>query len=173
MHKLCDAPCKTEENLIEELDRLARDRGVYVLGIGNKDRGDDGAGIEVADRLRERFPSRSFSEHDGLEGIVLDISDADDDAFVIFVDAGDLNESPGTIRLVKAESIEPTEITTHRVTVALLAAVLARSGKGSAVLCIQPGSTKFRAEMTAPVKAAVGSAVDILTKLMARSGSRA
>ena len=173
MHKLRDAPCEAEQNLRDELARLAGDRHVYVLGIGNEDRGDDGAGIEVANRLRERSPLRAYSEHDGLEGIVRDISESDDNALVVFVDAADLKADPGTIKLVMPEDIRPTEITTHRVTVALLAAVLAESGKRSAVICIQPGNTELGAEMTAPVKAAVGSAASALAELMAKDDGRA
>ncbi|MDH3365022.1 MAG: hydrogenase maturation protease [Thermoplasmata archaeon] len=169
MHKLCDSPCESEESLSAELARLAGHRKVYVLGIGNKDRGDDGAGIAVAEELQKTFPSYSHSEHDGLEGIVLDLSERDEDAFVVFVDAADLREKPGTTRLVEMEEIRATEITTHRVTVALLAALLGRSGKHSAVLCIQPGSIEFQAEMTAPVRTAVDSVVKVMSGLMERS----
>ncbi|UCE80409.1 MAG: hydrogenase maturation protease [Methanobacteriota archaeon] len=147
--------------------KLAGARMIYVLGIGNKDRGDDGAGIVVAEVLRKTFPSYSFSEHDGLEGVVLDISEKDEDAFIVFVDAADLGEEPGSIKLVKADDISATEITTHRVTVALLAALLERSGKRSAVICIQPGQIEFQAEMTDSVRASVNSVAEALRCLMA------
>lgn len=170
MHKLCDTPCEVEEGLSAELAELAGDRRVYVLGIGNKDRGDDGAGIAVAEKLQKTFPLYSHSEHDGLEGIVLDISESDEDAFVVFVDAADLHELPGTVKLVRKEEIRATEITTHRVTVALLAALLDQSEKRSAVICIQPDSIEFRAEMTDSVKAAVDSVANVLSDQIARSG---
>jgi len=168
MHKLCDTPCKAEEGLSSELARLAGHRKVYVLGIGNRDRGDDGAGIAVAEKLQKNFPSYSRSENDGLEGIVLDLSESDEEAFVVFVDAADLREEPGTVRLVPMEEIRATEITTHRVTVALLAALLDKAKKGSAVVCIQPGSIEFRADITPPVKSAVDCVASVLSELMSR-----
>jgi hydrogenase maturation protease len=168
MHKLCDTPCKTQEGLNSELARLAGHRKVYVLGIGNRDRGDDGAGVAVAEKLQRTFPSYSHSEHDGLEGIVLDLSENDEDAFVVFVDAADLKEEPGTIKIVPRGEIRATEITTHRVTVALLAALLDKAGKGSAVVCIQPGSVEFRADITPPVKSAVDRVTSALSELMSR-----
>ncbi len=166
MHKLCDTPCKAEESLRSELSRLVGHRKVYVLGIGNRDRGDDGAGIAVAEKLQKTFPSYSYSEHDGLEGIVLDLSESDEEAFVVFVDAADLKDEPGTIRIVPMERIRATEITTHRVTVALLAALLQKAKKGSAVVCIQPDSIEFQADITSPIKAAVDCVASVLSDLM-------
>ncbi|MCU0853045.1 MAG: hypothetical protein MUC90_07345, partial [Thermoplasmata archaeon] len=61
-----------------------------MLGLGNTDRADDGAGILVAEALKKRFPLFSFSEHDGVEGTVLDISERSEDATIIFVDAGNI-----------------------------------------------------------------------------------
>ncbi|UCE44917.1 MAG: hydrogenase maturation protease [Methanobacteriota archaeon] len=171
MHKLCDAPSKAEEDLKAELVELVGDCKTYVLGMGNEDRGDDGAGIAVARKLKESFPRHSYSEHDGLEGIVLDISEKDEDAFVIFVDAADLREEPGTIRLVDAKEIRATEVTTHRVTVGLLMELLAKSGKRSTVVCIQPGSVEFGSEMTAPVNGAVETLVCLLSDIVERTTS--
>ena len=171
MHKLCDAPSKAEEDLNAELARLAGDCKTYVLGIGNEDRGDDGAGIAVARKLKESFPRHSYSEHDGLEGIVLDISEREEDAFVIFVDAADLQEKPGTIRLVAAREIRATEVTTHRVTVGLLMELLAKSGKRSVIVCIQPGSVEFGSEMTAPVIEAVEYLLGLLSDIVERTAS--
>jgi len=168
MHKLRDPPGDIEEDLTRRLDALSGNGKVYVLGLGNTDRADDGAGILVAEALKKRFPSFSFSEHDGVEGTVLDISERDEDATIIFVDAGNIGEAPGTIVLVPKDRIKETEITTHRVAVALMASILEKAGKRSAVLCIQPERIQFRGEVTAKVKASVKTLTRILTELMAR-----
>ncbi len=171
MHKLCDAPGRTEEALTSALEDLAGDGRLYVLGLGNTDRGDDGAGILVAEALAKPFPSYSYSEHDGVEGVVLDISEKDEDAAVVFVDAAQLHAEPGCVRLVDRKDIRETEITTHRVTVAFMAALLEKAGKRCAVVCIQPGSIEFQGEVTPPVREAVGSVAKAIQRVMERHDS--
>ena len=167
MHKLRDAPGKAEENLRRRLEELAGDGKVYVLGLGNTDRADDGAGVLVATALKKRFPLFSFSEHDGVEGTVLDISEREEDATVIFVDAADLRASPGTMKLVPSEKIKSTEITTHRVAVALMASLVERAGKRAAVICIQPKDLTFGGPVTKEVEGTIKALTDILSVVMA------
>jgi hydrogenase maturation protease len=166
MHKLRDAPGDTEADLRKRLESIAGNRAVYVLGLGNIDRADDGAGVLVALALKKLFPSRSFSEHDGVEGIVLDISEKDEDAAVFFVDAADVKLEPGAIRVFEKEQIKETEITTHRVAVALMASILEAHGKRSCVICVQPHAIAFRGEVSGTVRRAVEMLVGILSSIM-------
>ncbi|HEX9908432.1 MAG TPA: hydrogenase maturation protease [Thermoplasmata archaeon] len=166
MHKLRDTPGQAEADLRLRLEEIAGEGRVYVLGLGNTDRADDGAGILVAKALKKRFPSFSFSEHDGVEGTVLDISEKDEDAAIIFVDAADLKSPPGTIIVVRREDIKETEITTHRVAVALMAAILEKSNKRSAVVCIQPETIEFRGKVSKRVRASAQSVTGILADIM-------
>ncbi len=167
MHKLRDAPGDSEEDLRRAIEELAGDGRVFALGLGNTDRADDGAGILVALALKKLFPSFAFSEHDGVEGTVLDLSEKDDDLTVLFVDAANLGEKPGTIRFVRKEDIRDKEITTHRVAVVLMASLLEKAGKRSAVIGIQPERIEFRGKVTEPVSRAVSSVVSVLEKVMA------
>jgi hydrogenase maturation protease len=166
MHKLRDAPGETEAGLKSRLEDIAGKGKVYVLGLGNTDRADDGAGVLVAQALKKLFPSYSYSEHDGVEGTVLDISEKDGDIVVFFVDASELHAPPGTVRVIEKESIRETEITTHRVAVALMAAMLTKSGKRSAVIGIQPESIEFRAAVTDSVADAIDRIVRALDSVM-------
>jgi hydrogenase maturation protease len=168
MHKLRDASGDSEEDLRRRIEDLAGDGRVYALGLGNTDRADDGAGILVALALKKRFPTFSYSEHDGVEGTVLDISERKEDATVLFVDAADMGLGPGSIRFIPRESIKETEITTHRVAVALMASILERSGKRAAVIGIQPETIEFRGRVSKPVRASVRKVADIILKLMMR-----
>jgi len=169
MHKLRDAPGKAEENLRRRIEDLAGDGRIYVLGLGNTDRGDDGAGILVALELKKLFPSFSYSEHDGVEGTVLDLSEKKEDSTVFFVDAADLGMDPGSVMIVPKREIRETEITTHRVAVALMASLLEKAGKRSAVICIQPKTIEFRAPVTRPIKASIKTVVEALIGPMARA----
>jgi len=166
MHKLRDAPGDTEADLRSRLEEIAGNGKVYVLGLGNTDRADDGAGVLVAEALKKRFPSYSYSEHDGVEGTVLDISEKKENLAVFFVDAANLGLSPGTIRIVTKEEIKDTEITTHRVAVALMASMLERAGKKSAVICIQPETIRFQGSVSRPVKSAIDRLVEAFTQMI-------
>jgi hydrogenase maturation protease len=169
MHKLRDTPGYTEEDLRSELADITGRSRVYVLGLGNTDRADDGAGVLVAQALKKHFPLFSYSEHDGVEGTVLDISEKGEDATVIFVDAADLHASPGAVRLVKKEDIKETEITTHRVAVALMASMLEKAGKRSAVVCIQPDGIEFRGKVTKPVIDSINLVTRALSAIMKKA----
>jgi hydrogenase maturation protease len=164
MHKLRDSPGDSEADLKKQLEDLAGDGKVYVLGLGNTDRADDGAGVLVALALKKLFPSYSYSEHDGVEGVVLDISEKKEDATVLFVDAADMKLSPGSIKIVPREEIRETEITTHRVAVALMASILERTGKNSAIICIQPKTIEFQGCVSSSAKSAIDRLVDILSQ---------
>src|SRR5512137_2078917 len=164
MHKLRDSPGDTEEDLKKQLDDIAGSGKVYVLGLGNTDRADDGAGVLVALALKRLFPTYSYSEHDGVEGVVLDISEKKEDATILFVDAADMKLSPGSIKVVAREDIRETEITTHRVAVALIASILERTGKSSAIISIQPKTIEFQGQVSNSVKSAIDRLVDILSQ---------
>lgn len=166
MHKLRDPSGDTEEDLKRQIEGMAGKGRIYVLGLGNTDRADDGAGVLVALTLKKRFPSFSYSEHDGVEGTVLDISEKKEDATVLFVDAANLGLEPGSVRLIAKDMVRATEITTHRVAVALMASVLERAGKGAAVIGIQPKDIEFRGEVSEPVQASVKAVAGTLSGLM-------
>jgi hydrogenase 3 maturation protease len=166
MHKLRNASGDSEAYLRAQLEDITGEGRVYVLGLGNTDRADDGAGVLIAHALKKLFPSFSYSEHDGVEGTVLDISEKKEDASVLFVDAADLNMPPGSVRLVRKDDIKQTEITTHRVAVALMATILESTGKRSAVICIQPGRIEFRGSVTKPVRDAIRTVTSTLKELM-------
>ena len=166
MHKLRHAPGDPEAALTEAVDGFAGDGPVYVLGLGYVDKADDGAGVLVADALSKPFPDHSFSEHDGVEGVVLDISERGGPGTVFFVDAGDIDAPPGTIEFVPRELVKDTEISTHRVPVALMAAMLENSGKRVAIIAIQPKTLEFRADVSEEVRASVSALVQALGIVM-------
>ena len=166
MHKLRHAPGDPEAALSGAVEGFASDGPVYVLGLGYVDKADDGAGVLVADALSKTFPDHSFSEHDGVEGVVLDIAESGGAGTVFFVDAGDIGAPPGTIEFVSRELIKETEISTHRVPVALMAAMLERSGKRVAIIAIQPKSLEFRGEVSDEVRTAISILVDALEGVM-------
>ena len=82
------------------------------------------------------------------------------------MDAANLGAAPGTVSIVTRDRIKETEITTHRVAVALMASVLEKAGITSAVVCIQPLRIDFQAAMSKPVADAVEKVAGILSDIM-------
>jgi hydrogenase maturation protease len=76
-------------------------RGVVVIGVGNPVGGDDGAGIEVARRVRGRAdPEFEVLELDGEPGRLIDAWEGA--ACAIVVDAAASGSPPGTVRRIDA-----------------------------------------------------------------------
>jgi len=74
---------------------------ILVLGVGNEYRGDDGAGIAVARRLRERFLAKVTVLEESGEGAALMDSWRGAD-WVMLVDAVRSGARPGTIHRLDA-----------------------------------------------------------------------
>ena len=142
---------KAYESVLEKL-RDTLSLGPFVLvGLGNADRADDGFGLELARRLKGRFPDRVFSEEErSIEGVVLDLVEREDIATVLFVDAVDFGDSPGELSVFDASDVEKfvPSFSTHKVPIALLMGMLIRRGKKPLLLGFQPVSLDVLGEMS-------------------------
>ncbi len=77
--------------------------GIVVIGVGNEYRGDDGVGIVVARRLRERFATGVTVLEESGEGAAL-IEAWQGAKCVILVDAVNSGAPPGTIHRLDAHA---------------------------------------------------------------------
>jgi hydrogenase maturation protease len=73
---------------------------MMIVGVGNRFRGDDAAGLSAAARLRERFPALRVVECDGDVARLLEAW-AGEEAVVV-IDATASGAAPGTIRRFEA-----------------------------------------------------------------------
>jgi hydrogenase maturation protease len=69
---------------------------VLVLGVGNPDRGDDAAGLEVARRLRDTVPGDVQVREMGLDGMAM-LDAWEGPSTVVIVDAMSSGAMPGTV----------------------------------------------------------------------------
>ncbi len=104
-------------------------------------------GLRFADDLRHLNPKRFFSEEHGLEESVLDIIKRKDADIVIFVDACDMGKEPGEIGLMQTEEVSES-VSTHKVPLAMLMALIRKEKKEPFLLGIQPKSMDFRAQLS-------------------------
>ena len=144
-----------------------------VIGVGNRDRGDDAAGPIVCDRLRDRpglSPPRTFV----CEGSILDLAlHWDRDDHVIIVDAMQPGAEPGRVVAVDA-TVEPLPIpgavSTHEIDVAAaieLARAIGRMPSRLLLIGIEAEQTEWCTPPSPAVEAAIDSVVDLVGELVA------
>ncbi len=104
-------------------------------------------GLRFAEDLRRLNPNYFFSEEEGLESVILDIIKDKEVEGVVFVDTCDLGKKPGEMALLQLDSIGET-ISTHKIPLSMLMALLQTEGKRAFMIGIQPKSLDFRAEIT-------------------------
>jgi hydrogenase maturation protease len=85
--------------------------GVVVIGVGNRDRGDDAAGRRVAAALRESVPEGVYVlESDGDPATIMDAWEGA--ARAVVVDAMVSGAAPGTVRRFDATE-DPLPVSVH------------------------------------------------------------
>ncbi len=138
-------------------------RPYVLLGIGNRLRGDDGAGGVLA----ERFSAPGWVSMDcgsmpeNFTGPVRKINPR----FLVIVDACDMELAPGEFRRLDPAGIERHQgFNTHRPPMAMLLERLRESAGEIVWIGIQPLSLEFGEGLSAPVEEAIGA----LGKLLAR-----
>ena len=151
-------------------------RRVVVLGVGNPDRGDDGAGVLVAASLARRrakhppAPSALRPEAKVIIGAAVPESATGEvRAFapdlVVLVDAVAAADPPGTIRVLKVEDLAEEELATHRLPLSFLVRYLEESvGSRTLVIGLVSGPTDPGRPVSAPVRKAVSE----LSRYLAR-----
>ena len=151
---------------------------VLVMGVGNTLLQDDGIGVHVTESLRAGYagePPCLDPELDLIDGGTIGLSllpDIEDAAAVIVVDASEIGEAPGTLRIFRDREIDQQlsgkRRTVHEVALADLfaaAAIRGRSPGRRALVAIQPASTELGLDLTPDVRAAIPKAREAIIGL--------
>ena len=146
---------------------LEERRPAAVVGVGNRLRGDDGAGSWIAERLRARgcwpvFDAETVPEN--YLGALLAVVPGR----VLFVDAAGFGGAPGECRLAPMEALAPRRESTHAPSLALLAGLLEQHGGECWLLGIQPRTTGHGEPLSPDVERAAMSVVGALAAALAR-----
>lgn len=149
---------------------LASARRIVVLGVGNPDKGDDGAGVAAADALRKRLSPvqkrriRVLIGGSAPENLTGKIR-AFGPALVVLTDAALGGREPGSLFRVEPEKIADDGVTTHRISLRFLVRYIEESICCPVlVLGIEPKSMDAGAGLTAEAKKGISSAVDFLVE---------
>lgn len=153
--------------LTATLNRLANTPRVALVGIGHELRGDDAAGLRVAQELATAVsphwlivPAAHAPENH--TGVIRRFAPN----LVLLVDAADIGADPGTIRWLTLAEIDGLSASTHTLPPTTLARYLSLTlGCEVALLGIQPAKTALGAEMSVAVATAVAELTDFLRNL--------
>lgn len=141
---------------------------VLVVGVGNTLLQDDGIGVHVAETLRaDRLadPAACAAQLDIIDGGTIGLSllpDIEDAEAVIVVDASEIGERPGALRVFRDREIDlqisGKRRSVHEVALADLFSAASMRGRcpaRRALVAIQPASTELGLEPTTDVRAAI------------------
>ncbi|MDH4196188.1 MAG: hydrogenase 3 maturation endopeptidase HyCI [Candidatus Aminicenantes bacterium] len=148
---------------------LSGARRVAVLGVGNPDRGDDGAGLACVRALRKVRPPLSRRVRLIEAGSVPENFTASVRRFspshVIVVDAARAGRRPGAVFPVDPRRIAHQDVSSHRAPLSWLARYLTETvGCHVVLIGIQPGRTKA----PGPLSSAVGKSAERVAAGLAR-----
>lgn len=139
---------------------------VVVLGLGNVLHSDDSVGPRAVERLRAdpRLPSEVAVIEGGTLGLEL-LAHIWDASFLLVLDAIDVGQPPGTIIRLAGDALHslPGNASVHQLGLAdMLAALraMARKPPEVVVLGVQPATTEWGTELSAPVEAALNQLVE-------------
>jgi hydrogenase maturation protease len=146
-----------------------------IAGIGNVFLGDDGFGVEVAQRLsREPLPDRVRILDAGIRArhLAYEILDGAYDT-AILVDAVTRGGTPGTVYLIEPDPANPQAATPpgdgHAMGPGAMLAFVSAFGAGTTRMLVvgcEPASIEDGIGLSAPVAAAVNEAVELVRGLV-------
>jgi hydrogenase maturation protease len=169
-----------QRHTVAESSTVRRDR-VLVAGIGNIFFGDDGFGVEVANRLLQRAepaPAGVRITEFGIRGLHLAYELLDGYEVLVLIDALPIGDEPGTVALIEAELPDPPSagddiaptVDAHSMDPQTVLASLAHLG-GSVdrvlVVACEPASVVEGIGLSHAVAASVDRAVAMVDELLA------
>jgi hydrogenase 3 maturation protease len=144
---------------------------VLILGVGNRLRGDDGAGPDLIKQLKGRVNALLLNGEEEPERFLDQIA-AMKPKSILIVDAVDLRARPGSVALLEENQVEERSLFSHHPSLKLfIECVRGETGAKVLVLGIQPKSIEIGQAMSSEVKESLGHLRDLLIRAFAFQGS--
>ena len=160
----------TVEQIVEALSEVMTPSSVIVC-VGNDLCGDDGAGVEVARRLKDALPWAVFDTQTVPESLLMKIVELKPET-VVLVDALAFGAEPGAIMMVETKDIHGQGPSTHGpAPVAFLDVLRMMHPCRCAVLGIQPKQSEIGSGLSESVKVAVEKVAEAFRRLAGEASS--
>lgn len=132
---------------------------VAILGIGNELNGDDSAGLWVVRKLRDRLgdkPNLLLMDCGAVPETATGPLRKFEPGLVLMVDAADMGEEPGTIKIIEIDDVRGFSASSHSLPLSVLAGFIQTEFDCEVCLCcFQPQSLDFDQGLTSLVEKAV------------------
>jgi hydrogenase 3 maturation protease len=143
-------------------DILKRSANLLFIGVGNVLKSDDGAGVVISRRIRERAGIRSLPVEVSIENYIGKINSMEPGEMVI-LDAMELNAKPGTYRILSLDMVEDATSTTHNISLGKLKGFFSFP---THVLGIQPLNLEIGDRLSPPVQKTVNRIIEQINQLI-------
>jgi len=152
-----------QEQLLAALKAKPR---LAVLGIGSPLNSDDAAGMLLIEELAKRGPDEKrvlliagSSAPENFTGVIAEFAPD----LLLAIDAARLGLEPGHIKLLEEKELYGAGFSTHMLPFSIMLQYLRQRGLGQVLLLgIEPQSTEFGLELSAPVYQGVLEIADFL-----------
>jgi hydrogenase 3 maturation protease len=136
--------------VFEELDRLLShtEKKVLFVGIGNLLKMDDGAGVYISRKIRNKGNLSSLTVETGIENYIGKINSLKPDILVL-IDCVELGSAPGTFKLLELNQIRDLTFNTHNISLRRLADFFKMPVY---ILAVQPEKVDFGEKISYLVK---------------------
>ena len=150
------------------LKNIIRGRTVFV-GVGNELRSDDGIGLLIIEKLRDRidFPCINAGQvpENSFGPIVKEQPDT-----VIIIDAVQLFTKPGSYQILTEMDIQHTGFSTHTLSLAVFMQYLKEAADADVYLLgVQPRSTELGEGLTTELEDSLDELVSLITEACKQS----
>lgn len=161
-----DMKTKWRKTLFKDLKGIIKNHKVVLLGIGNPDRGDDGLGPALANKLMSLKSITSINCEDVPENFT-DVIRAADPEVILLVDAIDFGGNAGEVILARADDLQWQErFDTHHASLIMVRDYLAQTtGAQIWLLGIQPKSIQFGESLSPEIHQVVDQLAVIFRKI--------
>ncbi|NHJ32208.1 MAG: hydrogenase 3 maturation endopeptidase HyCI [Asgard group archaeon] len=155
------------------LRKVKPTKKICIMGIGNYDRADDYVGSAVIESLEQKtFPENIKLINAGPvpEAVTAVIKRFEPD-YLIIVDAAQMDEEPGTIRIFSEKNVDSAYmITPHKVSMKMYTQYLKHFLKNlkTVFIGIQPKSLRYNEGMTESVKLSADFISEMLEDMLLR-----
>ena len=102
--------------MLKDLDHLLsqKDKKILFVGIGNLLKQDDGVGVYISNRIKNRNNITSLTVEMSIENYIGKINSLNPDLLVL-LDCMELKSDPGTFKLMELNQIQDMTFNTHNI----------------------------------------------------------
>jgi len=152
--------------------KLKNAKRIAILGIGSELRGDDIAGMLVAEKLQKKIsllskPSRikiffGSTAPENMTGAIKNFRPT----HVLIIDSADTREKAGTTIIIEPENINGISFCTHRLPTNIMTDYLEQSLNCKTIIIgIQPKNIEFCGKISSEVKKSINNLVNIIKEI--------